>query len=405
MRAVTASTPQGLLPAIMVLSIAQAAIGQFVAHGVPLFLRAAGQPTAIVGLVFLASLPFVLNVLWAPVVDRFRNPNLGHYRAWILFGHIGAFIIILGLSLADPGDSPLILIGLVLCLSTVMATQDVSLSGLMVRGLSPKDRAKGSSYRTAGAALAGTVIGALVIYLLADLGWSSVVFGLAAFAVASTLLVFVLGLDRGWTAPETKPSLISQFNLFKKPAARRLMVVEIFTGLGLAVSFGLKSILLIDAGFSVGDAALLSLVGGGAVGLLAIMAIRPLIDAFGGFTVLAGIALVSVVFCLIFAVIFRNGFGHGPTAIFVLLASALTFGAVPASRSILIGVCGKDSAATDFSAFNSLERVILMVFAGAGLASVELIGLSGLLIAAAIGASIGTILAWRLRHTEEIHIE
>ena len=265
--AVKASTPQGLLPTIMVLSIAQAAIGQCVAHGVPLFLRAAGQPAAIVGLVFLASLPFVLNVLWAPVVDRFRNETLGHYRAWILFGHIGALIVILSLSFADPGRSPFILIGLVLCLATVMATQDASLSGLMVRGLSPEDRAKGSAYRTAGAALAGTLIGALVLYLLADLGWPSVVLGLATFAAASALLVFILSLDQGWTTPETQPSFKSQFNLFKKPAARRLLVIEVFTGLGLAVSFGLKSIILIDAGFSVGDAAVLSLVGGGAVGV------------------------------------------------------------------------------------------------------------------------------------------
>ena len=399
-----AITPNGLLPTIMALSVAQAAIGQFVAHGVPLFLRAAEQPSHVIGLVYLASVPFILNVLWAPVIDRFRNRRVGHYRAWILFGHLSAFMIILGMSAADPASTPLLLIAFVLILAIVMATQDASLSGLMVRGLSPADRARGAAFRTAGAALAGTVVGALVIYLLADLGWRVVVMGLSVVAAASAALVLFLKLDQGWAPPQTRPSFLSQLSLFKRPEARRLMVVELFTGLGLAIPFGLKSILLIDAGFGVADAALLSLVAGGAVGLLAVLAIRPLIDRFGGYRVLVGVGIVTALNCCVYALIFRGEFGLWETAIYVLIGSALTFGAVPASRAILIAYCDAEKAATDFSAFNCVERVFLLMFGGLGVALADRVGFSALLLLAAAGSLFGSILAWRLRnHCDERH--
>lgn len=391
------ATAQGLLTAIILLSVAQAAIGQFVAHGVPLFLRAAGQPGHVIGLVYLASIPFILNVLWAPVIDRFGHRRLGHYRAWMLFGQSAALFAILGLSFSDPAREPLMLIGFVVILMTVMATQDAALSGLMVRGLAPRDRARGASFRTAGAALAGAAVGALVIYLLADLGWRAVVQALSVFAAAAIVMVWTLKLDKGWRAPGPAPSFLSQLSLFKRPEARRLMVVEIFTGLGLAMTFGLKSIVLVDAGFGVGDAALLSLVAGGVVGLIAVLAVRPLVDRFGGYAVLAVVGAVTALYCASYGLLFRDGFGLWETGVYVLIANALTFGAVPASRAILLGYCAAEKAATDFSAFNSVERVFVLIFAGAGAAMSDVVGFSGLLWIAGLGSLAGAVLAWRLR--------
>lgn len=392
------ATAQGLLTAIILLSVAQAAIGQFVAHGVPLFLRAGGQPGHVIGLVYLASIPFILNVLWAPVIDRFGHRRLGHYRVWMLFGQSAALFAILGLSFSDPAGEPLMLIGFVVILMTVMATQDAALSGLMVRGLAPRDRARGASFRTAGAALAGAVVGALVIYLLADLGWRAVVQALSMFAVAAIVMVWTLKLDKGWRAPPgPAPSFASQLSLFKRPEARRLMVVEIFTGLGLAMTFGLKSIVLVDAGFGVGDAALLSLVAGGFVGLVTVLAVRPLVDRFGGYTILAVVGVVTALYCASYGLLFRDGFGLWETSVYVLIANALTFGAVPASRAILLGYCAAEKAATDFSAFNSVERVFVLIFAGAGAAMSDAVGFSGLLWIAGLGSFVGAALAWRLR--------
>lgn len=390
------------MPAILILSVAQAGLGQFVAHGVPLFLRAAGQPSHVIGLVYLASLPFILNVVWAPVIDRFGAARHGHYRGWLLGAQLAAAGALYALSFADPAEGPFLLIALVVLVMTVTASQDAALSGLMVRGLSAHDRARGSSARTAGAALAGVIVGAFVLYLLGDLGWAVVVRTLSACALAAFVFTWLLPLDRGWRDQRRRaPGFLSQLALFKTPAARRLMVVEIFTGLGLALTFGLKSIILVDAGFDVGDAALLSMVAGGAVGVLAVVSVRPLIDRFGGMRVLAGIAMATAVYCAGFGVVFLDGFGLWPTAIYVLIANALTFAAVPASRAILLGICAEESAATDFSAFNSMERVFLLLFGGGGAVLADQVGFSGLLWMAAgvtlVGA--GLALRFKLEHT------
>ncbi|MEM6495664.1 MAG: hypothetical protein AAF709_02930, partial [Pseudomonadota bacterium] len=73
-------TADGFIFAIVFLGFAQATVGQFVAHGVPLFLRDAGQPSHIIGLVYIASIPYILKVLWAPLIDRYGFSCVGHFR-------------------------------------------------------------------------------------------------------------------------------------------------------------------------------------------------------------------------------------------------------------------------------------------------------------------------------------
>lgn len=395
------TTAKGLLGAIILLSIAQATLGQFVAHGVPLFMRAADQPSHIVGLAYIASIPYILKVLWAPVIDRHGNPRFGHYRSWIFVVQLVAFVLLIALSFSDPATKPLQLVGLIVFLATIMATQDACLSGLMVRGLSPEDRARGPTFRAAGAALAGAIVGAFSIYLLADMGWQVVVLALSVFTLGAFGLVCVLRLDKGWPSPGKPPSYLVQFRLFRKTEARWLLLVEVLVGLGLALSFGFKSIVLIDAGFEVGHAALISLVLGSLTGLVSVLGARPLVDRYGGFKVLSCIGFLTALYCAAFGVLFHDGLGHWETGAFVLIASALTFASFPASRSILLGYCAPSRAATDFSAFVTVEGVFLLVAAGIGLMLVDVIGFAALLWVAALGSAVGGVLAWRLRQARE----
>ncbi|MEM8857317.1 MAG: MFS transporter, partial [Chloroflexota bacterium] len=318
------TTAPGLLGAVFFLSIAQTLIGQFVGHGVPLFLRAAGQPGHIIGLVYIASIPYILKIIWAPFIDRYGSSSIGHYRVWILGGQFCAALLFVLLSFFEPASHPYSLIATLIFLTTVMATQDASTSGLMVRGLSERDRAKGSALRAAGSAISGVIIGALVIYLFADLGWQLVVGLMAGLVLLSFLLISFFPLDYRWKATCERTSLTSHFHSLKDRRVRHLLWVKICVGAGLALTYGLKSIVLIDSGFTVGNAALISLVYGSFAGLLAALLIRPVVDAVGGYVVLSAIAFLTAAYCLYFGFLFRNDLNQTETLIFVLIANALT---------------------------------------------------------------------------------
>ncbi|MEO0328403.1 MAG: MFS transporter [Pseudomonadota bacterium] len=382
-----------LLGAIAFLSISQALVGQFVGHGVPLFLRSAGQPGHIVGLVYIASIPYILKIVWAPFIDRYSLPSFGHYRTWILFGQFSAGGLLLLLSLFDPAEYPYHLIATVVLLTTVMATQDASTSGLMVRGLAAKDRARGTALRAAGSALSGIIVGAFIIYLLADMGWQTVVLLMSLLVSVSFLLMWLFSLDKGWKVPEERPSLTVQFKSLKNPRVRHLLLVKVLVGTGLALTYGLKSIVLIDVGFEVGEAALISLVYGSIAGLFAAILIRPVVDALGGFFVLSIIAFLTAAYCFGFGLLFRDGLTETEALVYVLIANALTFAAFPASRSILLSYCKPSRAATDFSAFISIEGVFLLLMAGIGAVLSDVISFSVLLWVGAFGSFLGGFVA------------
>ncbi|MEM9280005.1 MAG: MFS transporter, partial [Pseudomonadota bacterium] len=326
-------------------------------------------------------------------IDRYSAPVFGHYRAWILAGQICAGVLLFVLSFFDPANHPYYLIATVVLLTTVMATQDASTSGLMVRGLSPKDRARGTALRAAGSALSGILVGAFVIYLLSDMGWQTVVWLMSALVLISFLLILFFPLDKGWKVCGDRPSLTTHFKSFKDQRVRHLLWIKIFVGMGLALTYGLKSIVLIDAGFEVGEAALISLVYGSVAGLLAAMLIRPVVDALGGFPVLAIIAFLTAVYCVSFGILFQDGLGETETLAYVLIANALTFAAFPASRSILLSYCNPTRAATDFSAFISVEGVFLLLLAGTGAALSDVISFSVVLWFGAAGSLVGGFIA------------
>ncbi|MGL4289306.1 MAG: hypothetical protein ACRCVA_23340, partial [Phreatobacter sp.] len=80
---------QSPLASIAVAFLIQSMALQFVLHVVPSFLRKAGYPPEVVGLAFLAFLPYALRFVWAPLVDRYGWTRMGRRRSWIVLAQIG----------------------------------------------------------------------------------------------------------------------------------------------------------------------------------------------------------------------------------------------------------------------------------------------------------------------------
>ncbi len=56
----------------------------FQTQALPSMLRTLGLSLPEIGATSLLALPWALKFLWAPLVDRWWSPTLGHRRSWIL---------------------------------------------------------------------------------------------------------------------------------------------------------------------------------------------------------------------------------------------------------------------------------------------------------------------------------
>src|SRR5919109_5503571 len=84
----------------------------FFLYGLPAVLREREVALERIALLQLLALAWVVKFTWAPLVDRYGSPRLGHYRGWLLL--VQALLVAAGGSLLPPGvfEGPALLLAL-----------------------------------------------------------------------------------------------------------------------------------------------------------------------------------------------------------------------------------------------------------------------------------------------------
>jgi len=106
--------------------------GGFLAVALPVILRERGLSMAEIGLASLLSLPWMLKVLWAPLVDRWWWPRIGRRRSWMIPAQLGMLGCTLALAAFEPEDGLYPIVVLFLALNVFAATQDIPVDGYAV---------------------------------------------------------------------------------------------------------------------------------------------------------------------------------------------------------------------------------------------------------------------------------
>ncbi|WP_306114841.1 MULTISPECIES: MFS transporter [unclassified Roseovarius] len=390
---------RNVLKSVAVLTFSAGFVAQFFAQGVSLFLRDAGVASNVIGLIYLAAIPYTLRFVWAPLIDRSSLGGRGRFDRWILVSNAALCLLLVVLAVLKPSEQALLIILVVGAAMLVLGTLQTALGGLLVEGLSATLYPRGASLQAATSAAAGMVLGGCVLYLIGPLGWGPVVWALFTVCLAITVLAaLALTLDHNATASRGKqPRLWDQFSVFKDARARRLLLVSVSVSAAVVIPYASKSVLLIDAGFSISDSGLIGIVAGNAAGFCGALLVRPLIERKGGYfalTLLAGLN-VTVVICLILSL----GTEPGAAAIvtLVLFANFSVFAAYTAGRSVLMPLCSPGQQATQLASFVGVEAVLYLIIAGAGVSSLDKVGLIPLLSVGAGLSLVGCLLASRAR--------
>nr|WP_299970283.1 hypothetical protein [uncultured Roseobacter sp.] len=241
------------------------------------------------------------------------------------------------------------------------------------------------------------VLGGAVLFLLGPLGWGPVVLALLAVCVVvAGLAGFALNLShRAKHVSAKPPKLWDQFSIFKARRARRLLLVSLSASAASVLPYATKSVLLIDAGFTISQSGLIGVVAGNATGFVGALAARPLVERWGGMRVLAGLAVLNAT--VVASMTYVLTFGLNPIAIvgLILFANFSVFGAYTASRSVLMPLCAAGHQATHLASFVGVEAMCFLVIAGVAVSGVDQVGLVPLLFGGAVVSCFGAALALR----------
>ena len=143
----------------------------YVAQGVPwgfitvtmvTFLAAEGADAGdLAFLLTLGTLPWSFTFLWGPVIDRFRMPELGRRRPWILVAQTGMVALLITMLLVpDLTNNISLLGGLFFVYNVFTALQDVSTDALAVDVLQSHEFERVNSYMFTAKSLGGVIGGA-----------------------------------------------------------------------------------------------------------------------------------------------------------------------------------------------------------------------------------------------------
>jgi MFS transporter, PAT family, beta-lactamase induction signal transducer AmpG len=145
--------------------------GGFLAVVLPVILRERGMSLTTIGLASFLSLPWVLKVLWAPLVDRYGSVSVGRRKSWILPAQIGMLAVTATFMVVEPEQSLVAVVVLFAALNFFAATQDIAVDGLAVDMLDEGEMGPGNAAQVAGFKLGNLFGGGVLLALSGWLGW------------------------------------------------------------------------------------------------------------------------------------------------------------------------------------------------------------------------------------------
>jgi PAT family beta-lactamase induction signal transducer AmpG len=311
---------------------------------VPYWLRTEGVGLAEIGLFALIQFPYTWKFLWAPIMDRYTLPFLGHRRGWIILTQLALLIAIGTLGFFKPAMSLWTIAYLATAVAFFSASQDIVLDAFRRELLPDVELGLGNSVHVQAYRLSGLIPGGLGLILADRLPWHMVFVIVALFMLVGVVMTLVI--DEAIKEPSPprslKESVIEPFREFigRAGLGSALMVLAFlfFYKLGDNMATALQTPFFHDVGFSgtqIGSIAKIvgttaAIVGGLIGGLIMVkVSINRALWLFGFVQVasILGFALLSVVganpWMLAFAMAFEYlGVGLGTAALTAFMAKS-----------------------------------------------------------------------------------
>lgn len=319
----------------------------FFTQALPVMLRKQGFSLGEIGLASLLAVPWALKFVWASVVDRYSFPRVGHRKSWIVPLQLTAFALLAILGSSAETNSITTLMGAVLLLNLVAATQDIATDGLAVDLLAPSERGLANGIQVAGYRVGMIVGGGLLLILHDRLGSGGTFLSMAALTGFATIPIFVVREPAHRPREEQRASAHAHF--LRRPGALRLVGLIATYKAGDAFATGMLRPFLADAGLSLADIGWLLGTVGFVAGLVGALCGGALVNRLGRRRALVAFGLLQAATVAGYAYMAIGKPAH--VALYALCAAEHFAGgmATAALFTCMMDWCSRETSATDYT--------------------------------------------------------
>lgn len=235
----------------------------FQVGALPTYLAEQGYSDTLIGWSTALSLPWLLKLLWAPAVDRYRSGPLGARKTWIVPLQLGIALAAVAASFTPLDTSLIALLCTVFVMNLMAATQDIAVDGLAVDLLRESELGYGNAAQVVGFKAGMLTSGGLLLSYSETIGWRGY-FLLMAAGIGLALVGLILTPEPTPTHPTSEASetteqtfgaiLRSMWAAASHPASRWVALLAGTYKAGESMmDIMFKPFLIRSAGFTRGD--------------------------------------------------------------------------------------------------------------------------------------------------------
>lgn len=181
---------------LLSLYLAQSIPMSFFSTVIPVIMRMENYSLESIGYIQLIKLPWILKLLWAPLVDR-TSKNKRQYRRWILFSEVFYALVIMSIGYLNLQTDFTTIIALMVIAFTASATQDIATDAFAILILKKKERSLGNSMQSAGSFI-GTMTGSGILLIVYHYwGWLWLLRCLGLFVLFALIPVMLYNTRNG----------------------------------------------------------------------------------------------------------------------------------------------------------------------------------------------------------------
>ncbi len=146
----------------------------------------------------LIGLPWVIQFIWGPIIDRYQFSRMGHRKHWIVFSQLLAFATSLGLLFINNPVVQLGSVGTLFCIHSVFASiQDASVDATAIAIVPLKEQGRANAFMRAGYLLGIASGAAGLSTVLHRYGFFYAAACQSSFLLLFTVITYFIKIDRG----------------------------------------------------------------------------------------------------------------------------------------------------------------------------------------------------------------
>jgi len=336
----------------------------------PVYFRVHGVSLREIGLMSLLSLPWTWKMLWAPLVDRF-----GARQQWISACLLALAAATVAIIPQDAGHPSWLLWGVLLAFTAASATQDIAIDAYAVDVSTPEETGAINGVRVSAARIALLVGGGGVMMLAGVTGWTPLWMALAATFLVLSIIAYAsprVPLDQNERRNPIGPVLRWLLRWEMLPV---LLFVPLFK-LGDSLLGRMVKPFWVDRGYSLKEIGLISVTLGVVLTIVGALAGGWFVKRFGIFRGLLWLGIAQALPHLGYAAVAHFTLPRESIYAASMLESFTQGLGTAAFLSLLMNLCEKEHAATQYallSALFALTRDVVGALSGIG---VEKLGYS-----------------------------